>query len=144
MCLSFSKYVQFNFEVLIVNFEEFVPQLAFLNSTRNGTKLERLQKVRLAREAFNVTEHRLEMKTECVIRSAYFRATRRYAQWITKQEGIENETLDIKGLEFMKANFPPILGEFFNDILEQVLKGEQKDTCSRISYSSTACTYDYR
>jgi hypothetical protein len=66
------------------------------------------------------------MKTECVIRSAYFRATRRYAQWITKQEGIEKETLDIKGLEFMKANFPPILGEFFNDILQQVLKGEEK------------------
>jgi|TARA_R110000803_G_scaffold108648_3_gene176985 DNA polymerase elongation subunit (family B) len=83
---------------------------------------------RLAREAFNVTEHRLEMKTECVIRSAYFRATRRYAQWITKQEGIENEQLDIKGLEFMKANFPPILGAFFNDILQQVLKGEQKDS----------------
>ena len=83
---------------------------------------------RLARETFNVTEHRLEMKTECVIRSAYFRATRRYAQWITKQEGIEKETLDIKGLEFMKANFPPILGEFFHSILEQVLKGEQKDS----------------
>ena len=83
---------------------------------------------RLARETFNVTEHRLEMKTECVIRSAYFRATRRYAQWITKQEGIEKETLDIKGLEFMKANFPPILGEFYHSILEQVLKGEQKDS----------------
>jgi hypothetical protein len=42
----------------------------------------------LARDCFNVGTHRLEMKTECVIRSAYFRATRRYAQWITKQEGI--------------------------------------------------------
>ena len=82
---------------------------------------------RLAKECFNVPTHRLEMKTECVIRSAYFRATRRYAQWITKQEGIEKETLDIKGLEFMKANFPPILGDFFNNILEQVLKGETKD-----------------
>ena len=83
---------------------------------------------RLAREAFNVKSHRLEMKTECVIRSAYFRATRRYAQWITKEEGIAKEILDIKGLEFMKANFPPILGEFFNDILQQVLKGEQKES----------------
>ena len=82
---------------------------------------------RLARETFNVTNHRLEMKTEFVIRSAYFRATRRYAQWITKQEGIEKETLDIKGLEFMKANFPPILGDFFNDILQQVLKGSKKE-----------------
>ena len=89
----------------------------------------------LAKECFNVykfpwfqdkeKDHWLEMKTECVIRSAYFRATRRYAQWITKQEGIAKETLDIKGLEFMKANFPPILGEFFNNILQQVLKGEQ-------------------
>lgn len=81
----------------------------------------------LARDCFNVSTHRLEMKTECVIRSAYFRATRRYAQWITKQEGIAKESLDVKGLEFKKANFPPIFGEFFNDILEQILKGaEQK------------------
>ena len=81
----------------------------------------------LARDCFNVQEHRLEMKTECVIRSAYFRATRRYVQWITKQEGIAKESLDIKGLEFKKANFPPIFGKFFNDILEQILKGaEQK------------------
>ena len=82
----------------------------------------------LARDCFNVSTHRLEMKTECVIRSAYFRATRRYAQWITKQEGIAKESLDIKGLEFMKANFPPILGKFFNDILQQVLKGEEKES----------------
>jgi hypothetical protein len=87
---------------------------------------------KLAVDCFNIKQfewfdkpHWLEMKTECVIRSAYFRATRRYAQWITKQEGIAKETLDIKGLEFMKANFPPILGDFFNDILQQVLKGEQ-------------------
>ena len=84
---------------------------------------------KLAVDCFNIKQfewfdkpHWLEMKTECVIRSAYFRATRRYAQWITKQEGIAKETLDIKGLEFMKANFPPILGDFFNDILRQVLK----------------------
>ena len=83
---------------------------------------------RLASKCFNVQEHRLEMKTECVIRSAYFRATRRYAQWITKQEGIAKESLDIKGLEFRKANFPPIFGKFFNDILEMILKGaEQKE-----------------
>ena len=79
------------------------------------------------KNCFNTPEHRLEMKTEAVIRAAYFRNTRRYAQWITKQEGIAKETLDIKGLEFMKANFPPILGAFFNDILQQVLKGGKKE-----------------
>jgi len=81
----------------------------------------------LAENCFNVKSHRLEMKTECVIRSAYFRATRRYAQWITKQEGITKESLDVKGLEFKKANFPPILGKFFKNILVDVLKGTPKD-----------------
>ena len=78
---------------------------------------------KLAKDVFRSDEHRLEMKTECVIRSAYFRATRRYAQWITKQEGIKKETLDVKGLEFKKANFPPVLGKFFKNALVDVLKG---------------------
>jgi len=88
----------------------------------------------VAKDVFNINQfewfdkpHWLEMKTECVIRSAYFRATRRYAQWITKQEGVEKETLDIKGLEFQKSNFPPLLGKFFNDVLVDVLKGETQD-----------------
>jgi DNA polymerase elongation subunit (family B) len=81
---------------------------------------------KLAAECFNVQEHRLEIKTECVIRSAYFRATRRYAQWITKQEGIVKETLDVKGLEFKKANFPPVLGHFFKQVLVDVLKGAKQ------------------
>jgi hypothetical protein len=88
----------------------------------------------LAKKTFNINQfewfdkpHWLEMKTECVIRSAYFRSNRRYAQWITKQEGIEKETLDIKGLEFKKANFPPKLGEFFHGVLVDVLKGANQN-----------------
>ena len=81
----------------------------------------------LAKECFNVDKHRLEMKTECVIRSAYFRANRRYAQWITKQEGITKETLDVKGLEYKKSNFPKLFVTFFKNILEDVLKGTKQD-----------------
>ena len=80
----------------------------------------------LARDCFNVRNHRLEMKTEAVIRSAYFRATRRYAQWITKQEGISKEILDVKGLEYKKSNFPKVFGNFFKDVLEDVLKGTKQ------------------
>jgi hypothetical protein len=80
----------------------------------------------LAKECFNTDSHRLEMKTEAVIRSAYFRAPRRYAQWITKKEGIEKEVLDVKGLEYMKVNFPPTFGKMFQDIVEKILKGIPK------------------
>ena len=81
----------------------------------------------MSTDVFNVPVHRFEMKTECIIRSAYFRATRRYAQWITKKEGVVKNELDIKGLEFMKANFPPIFGKFFNSILEKTLKGASQN-----------------
>ena len=77
----------------------------------------------LALEAFNVKSHRLEMKTECMIRAGYFRATRRYAQWITKKEGVPTDDLDIKGLEFMKSNYPKIFGDFFKGVLQRVIKG---------------------
>jgi DNA polymerase elongation subunit (family B) len=88
----------------------------------------------LARNCFNIQgTHRLEMKTECVIRSAYFRSTRRYAQWITKQEGISKETLDVKGLEYKKSNFPKVFGNFFKQVVEDVLKGtQQKEIDKRI------------
>jgi DNA polymerase elongation subunit (family B) len=93
----------------------------------------------LATDCFNAKgKHRLEMKTECVIRSAYFRATRRYAQWITKQEGIVKESLDVKGLEFKKANFPPVLGKFFHKTLVDVLKGtEQNEIDKRLKEFKT-------
>jgi hypothetical protein len=42
---------------------------------------------RLARDCFNVTEHRLEMKTEAVIRSAYFRATQKICSMDYKTGG---------------------------------------------------------
>ena len=96
---------------------------AYVDTDSNYTK----DYDRLAKDCFNVNSHRLEMKTECVIRSAYFRATRRYAQWITKQEGIVKESLDVKGLEFKKANFPPFLGEFFHKALVDTLKGATQD-----------------
>ena len=124
----------FNAEPILLHL---FPNFESLSDKEKDSKLEKVALAyqdiisedydRLAKECFNVNSHRLEMKTECVIRSAYFRAPRRYAQWITKQEGINKEILDIKGLEFMKANFPPILGDFFNKILEQVLKGETKE-----------------
>lgn len=82
---------------------------------------------KLALECFNTPQHKFEMKTEVIIRSAYFRSTRRYAQWITKEKGRSVQKLDIKGLEFKKSNFPPILGEFFEEVLVDVLKGAKEE-----------------
>ena len=117
----------FNAEPLL---NHLYPNFENLSNQDKDDKLENIAKAyekiinkhydNLARECFNVTDHRLQMKTECVIRSAYFRATRRYAQWITKQEGIIKEKLDVKGLEYKKSNFPKLFGDFFKQVVEDV------------------------
>ena len=81
----------------------------------------------LANEAFNINQHRLEMKTECTIRSGFFSGKRRYAQYITKKEGIKVEDIDVKGLDFMKSNFPPLFKKFFNGILDKILFGATRN-----------------
>ena len=83
----------------------------------------------LAPIAFNVPveKHRLEMKTECTIRSAFFSGKRRYAQYITKKEGVPCNEIDVKGLDFMKSNFPPVFKEFFESTLHKILFGETRE-----------------
>jgi DNA polymerase elongation subunit (family B) len=82
----------------------------------------------LALDAFNVPvdKHRLEMKTECTIRSAFFSGKRRYAQYITKKEGVACNEIDVKGLDFKKSNFPPLFRTFFEGILHKILFGETR------------------
>ena len=87
----------------------------------------------LALDAFNVPvdKHRLEMKTECTIRSAFFSGKRRYAQYITKKEGVPCDEIDVKGLDFKKSNFPPLFREFFEEILHKILFGETRETIDK-------------
>jgi DNA polymerase elongation subunit (family B) len=68
------------------------------------------------------------MKTECTIRSAFFSGKRRYAQYITKKEGVPCNEIDVKGLDFKKSNFPPLFREFFEGILNKILFGANKNT----------------
>ena len=87
----------------------------------------------LALDAFNVPadKHRLEMKTECTIRSAFFSGKRRYAQYITKKEGVPCNEIDVKGLDFKKSNFPPLFREFFEEILNKILFGATRETIDK-------------
>ena len=52
---------------------------------------------------------------------------RRYAQYITKKEGVPCDEIDVKGLDFMKSNFPPLFKEFFESILNKILFGESRE-----------------
>jgi len=116
------KKLHYNFD----NLEEKEKEEKLENLSLECQDLINKQYNRLASEIFNIKSHKFGMKTEVIIKSAYFRKTRRYAQHIIKKEGIPTDEIEIKGLEFKKTNFPPVLKKFFGDILIEVLKGEKK------------------
>lgn len=84
----------------------------------------------MAQELFNIKypneDHFFELKQEVVLERGYFSGKRRYAQFIVNKEGVPTEELDMKGLDLMKSNFPPMFREFGEHILKEIMFGTPK------------------
>ena len=85
---------------------------------------------KMAQELFNIKypdeEHYFELKQEVVLERGYFSGKRRYAQFIVNKEGVPTEELDMKGLDLMKSNFPPLFKKFGEHILTEIMFGKAK------------------
>ena len=84
----------------------------------------------MVQELFNVhypnESHYLELKQEVVLERGYFAGKRRYAQFIVNKEGVPVEELDLKGLDLMKSNFPPLFKQFGENLIKQIMFGKSK------------------
>jgi DNA polymerase elongation subunit (family B) len=83
-----------------------------------------------ARDAFNLgedTQHYFELKQEVVLDRGYFAGKRRYAQHIVNKEGVPVDELDVKGLDLMKSNFPPLFKKFGEHIINEIMFGKSKN-----------------
>ena len=83
----------------------------------------------LVNELFNLNErsHYFELKQEVIIERGYFAGKRRYAQYIINKEGIEVEELDMKGLDLMKSNFPPLFRDFGELLIKDIMFNKPKN-----------------
>ena len=82
-----------------------------------------------AKDAFNLgedTQHYFELKQEVVLDRGYFAGKRRYAQHIVNKEGVPTDELDVKGLDLMKSNFPPLFRKFGENLIQQIMFGKGK------------------
>ena len=82
-----------------------------------------------AKSAFNLGDnepHYFELKQEVVLERGYFAGKRRYAQFIVNKEGVPTEELDMKGLDLMKSNFPPLFKNFGENLIQQIMFGKTK------------------
>ena len=89
----------------------------------------------MVKELFNVDypnePHYFELKQEVVLERGYFSGKRRYAQFIVNKEGVPVEELDMKGLDLMKSNFPPLFRDFGEHILKEIMFGKPKSSIDK-------------
>jgi DNA polymerase elongation subunit (family B) len=99
-------------------------------------------------ELFNLHDrpHYFELKQEVVLERGYFAGKRRYAMFIVNKEGVPVEELDIKGLDLMKSNFPPLFRQFGESILNQIIFGKAKHEIDKqlLDFKTKVNTIDWR
>ena len=102
-----------------------------------------------AKSAFNLGDnstHYFELKQEVVLDRGYFAGKRRYAQHIVNKEGVPVDELDVKGLDLMKSNFPPLFRQFGEHIINEIMFGKPKEDMDKqiLSFRTELRTIDWK
>jgi DNA polymerase elongation subunit (family B) len=102
-----------------------------------------------ARSAFNLGDdgtHYFELKQEVVLDRGYFAGKRRYAQHIVNKEGVPVDELDVKGLDLMKSNFPPLFRKFGEHIINEIMFGKPKSDIDKqiLDFRTELRTIDWK
>jgi len=104
----------------------------------------------LVQELFNVKypnePHYFELKQEVVLDRGYFAGKRRYAQHIVNKEGVPVNELDVKGLDLMKSNFPPLFKQFGEHIINEIMFGKPKEDMDKqiLEFRNELRTIDWK
>jgi DNA polymerase elongation subunit (family B) len=81
----------------------------------------------ISKQVFNIQKkHYFELKQEVIVKKAYWSGKRRYAMWIVNKEGVpipadHKDAMDMKGLDIMKSNFPPLFRDFGEELIKKIL-----------------------
>lgn len=75
----------------------------------------------ITEKCFNVTKHFLKFKQEMVAKSAFWVVKKRYCQHIIKNNGIDCDEFDIKGLDVNRSSFPIAFSKFYKQFLKDIL-----------------------
>jgi DNA polymerase elongation subunit (family B) len=104
----------------------------------------------LVQELFNIKfpdePHYFELKQEVVLDRGYFAGKRRYAMHIVNKEGVTVDELDVKGLDLMKSNFPPIFRKFGEHIINEIMFGREKTSIDKqiLDFRTSIRTVDWK
>ena len=100
-----------------------------------------------SKSIFNIkSKHYFELKQEVIAEKAYWSGKRRYAMYIVNKEGIEIEELEMKGLDLMKSNFPPLFRKFGEKLIKDILFGKSKADIDKdvLEFKASLNTIDWK
>jgi hypothetical protein len=100
----------------------------------------------LAKKILNSDKHFFDLKSESIIQAAYWSGKRRYAQHIVNKEGVTVDELDVKGLDLMKSNFPPLFKKFGEHLINEIMFGKSKIDIDKqiLDFRTELRTIDWR
>lgn len=75
----------------------------------------------------NIDSHYFHIKQELISRSSLWVAKKRYAQWIINDNGVKVDTLDIKGLDIVRSNYPKEFRKFMKEMVSMFLHDNKKE-----------------
>jgi DNA polymerase elongation subunit (family B) len=108
------------------NREEKIKRLLVLTEELQQVANDNLNNI--SQDLFNMTEaHHFVLKQEVIAEKAYWSGKRRYAMYIVNKEGVEIEELEMKGMDIMKSNFPPLFRNFGENMIKNILFGKPKE-----------------
>jgi hypothetical protein len=127
------------------NKEEKIKYLLQITSEIQSYSNENLNNI--CETLFNIKgKHYFELKQEVIAEKVYWAGKRRYAMYIINKEGISLEELDMKGLDIMKSNFPPLFKEFGENLIKSILFNKSKQEIDQfiINFKDSLSDIDWK
>ena len=100
----------------------------------------------MTKDLFNIhNKHYFVLKQEVIAEKAYWSGKRRYAMYIVNKEGVEIEELEMKGMDIMKSNFPPLFRNFGEKLIKDILFGKSKSDIDKdvMEFKNSLHTIDW-
>jgi hypothetical protein len=85
----------------------------------------------MSRRMFNLSSHRFDIKQENIARRGIWISKKRYVQKIIWENGVTKNSIDVKGLDVVRSDFPKAFKAFMNEILDDLLNGVSKEIIDR-------------
>ena len=75
----------------------------------------------------NISKHHFNIKQEMVAKCGIWITKKRYAMWAINDNGVKVDKLEVKGIDIVRADFPPAFRSFLKGIVKDILFKEKKE-----------------